>query len=550
MPSARVEPIIAKRSDNPAFLFLCEAVKNFIPLQLYPTIQTMKKVCLIILDGFGEGKPEPTNAIFAAKTLFIDSLRRDNPWGLLEPGGASVGVLPGQTGGSDVGHNTMGTGQVVRQPIKIIHDAIEDKSFFQNKTLKAAIDHAQKNNSNVHLFGIGSDSFVHAYTPFLYAILDVCRQENFPGDRVFLHLGTDGRDNPQDSAPKWISKIEKACEERKVGRIASLFGRILFDRGKNWKLTEKLYDLFTVPTQSYIQDWRKYLEENYKKDIYDQLHPPVALGNESGMFPRISDGDSVINFNFRSDRERQITAAFASDFSEFNRKTVLSDIFYAGMIPYSAELPEAHALFEEEQNNICLAEVLEKKGLRQLHISGSEKFIFVTYNFDRCKELELAHEAEQEVPQTREVDTFDKNPEMSAPNLTKILLEKLEEAKTDVYIINYENCDQVGHTGNLEAAIQAVETVDQALSQVIPKMLEKGFEVIVTADHGNADIMVDEKGGPHTAHTHNKVPFIFISSKKEVQVKPEGTLVDIAPTILDLLEIEKPVEMIGESLIV
>jgi len=510
-----------------------------------------KKLMLIILDGFGEGKPEPTNAIFAAKTPFIDLLKNKYPWTTLEPGGAEVGLLNGQTGSSDVGHNTIGSGQVVRQPAKIIADAITDNTFFKNKELLAAIQHAKQNNSNLHLFGIGADSYVHALLDYLYALLNLCHREKFPGNKVLLHLAADGRDNPPHSGIDFFQKIQKQCDQYKVGKIASMFGRILLDRGQNWERTEKVYDLLTDPNQKFTKDWHNYFDQSYQKGTSDEMLGPIALGDEAGIYPRIKSNDAIINFNYRADRERQITAALSGvDFNEFTRKQKLENIYYVGFISYSPLLKSAHAAFSEEHATICLSEILEKNNFKHLHISGQEKFIFVTYNFNKAENLNLAHETDVKAPQTHEVETFDKNPEMSAPNLTKSLMKELNKDEQDVYIINYENCDQVGHTGDLHAAIQAVEAVDKSLSQVIPLAQEKGFQVIITADHGNADIMVDENGNPHTAHTHNKVPFLVISPQENIKLRSDGTLADVSPTVLTLLDLPVPSAMTGKNLII
>ncbi len=506
---------------------------------------------LIILDGFGEGRPEPTNAVFAAKTPFIDSLKASYPKTLLEPGGAVVGLLPGQTGSSDVGHNTIGSGQVVRQPAKIIADAVKDGSFFQNEELLNAINYAKQNNSNLHLFGMGADSYVHALLDYLYALLNLCQRENFPGERVFLHLAADGRDNPQHSGIDFFQQVQNKCDEFKVGRIATMFGRILLDRGQNWNRTEELFDVLTDAKLNFVTSWQNYFKQNYEKEVTDEFLPPISLGDENGIFPRISAKDAVINFNYRADRERQITAALAEpDFAEFTRKKNLENLYYVGFISYSPELTHARAAFSEEHATVCLSEIFEKNGLKHFHASGQEKYIFVTYNFNKAQNLNLPYEVDSKADQTKEVELFDQNPEMSAPNLTKILQKELEKGAQDVYVINYENCDQVGHTGNLPAAIQAVESVEKSLSQVIPLALGKGFEIIITADHGNADIMVDENGDPHTAHTHNKVPFLIVSKDRKFNLRSEGSLADVAPTVLNLLNLEIPSKMTGKSLII
>ncbi|MBT4936511.1 2,3-bisphosphoglycerate-independent phosphoglycerate mutase [Candidatus Peregrinibacteria bacterium] len=509
-----------------------------------------KKAILIILDGFGEGeKDRKKNAVYAAKTPFLDSLKEKHPWSLLEPGGESVGVLPGQTGGSDVGHNTIGAGRVIRQPVKIIYDAVEDRSFFSNKELIQSINHAKENNSNLHLFGIGSDSYIHSYTQYIYALLDLIKQEGFPGERVFLHLAADGRDTPPQSATDFFKKIELECKKRKIGKIASVIGRFYLDRGKAWNRTRKIYQLLTDVHQKYKENWNEYLEASYAKGETDQFIHAMAFGDENGIFPRVSDNDALINFCYRADRERQITEALSEkDFSGFCRKKVLENFYYMGFIQYSPDFKNAHHAFEEEQADICLSEVISNAGLKQMHIAGKEKIIFVTYNLNRCEEIPIEGENDVTAPQTKEVENFDENPEMSTPNLTNIFLDALGKNKNDVYIANYENSDQVGHTGNFSATVKAIESIDTSLSQIIPKALEKGFEIIITADHGNADVMVDDDGNPHTAHSHNKVPCVFVSDKRVIKLR-DGELSDVAPTLLHILDIPKPKLMTGQVLI-
>ncbi len=508
---------------------------------------------LIILDGWGEGEKVSSNAIWAAKTPFLDSVREKYKWSLLQASGQDVGVLQGQTGGSDVGHFTMGTGQISSQPIKLIDDAVDNGSFFENKNLNAAIDFAQKNNSNLHLVGIGSDSMIHAYTKFLYAILDLCVRKNFSGDKVFLHLATDGRDNSPDSGIPFFTAIEEVCSQKKIGRIASVFGRILLDRGGNWERTKKLFQCLTDENLPTTKNWQSFLQENYDQKIFDQEIPPRSVSDENGVLPRIKNGDAIINFNFRADRERQITSAFTeTDFEHFDRPGFDPEsVFYVGLIQYSPKLKNAHYAFDEEKPNVCLAEVLEQNGIRQFHSSGTEKFIFITYNFNRTTNTNLSHEIDEKALQTREVKTFDENPEMSAPNLEKIVLRELEENKHDFYVINFENGDQVGHTGDLPATIKAAEIVDSALSRIIPMALKNDFEILITADHGNAEVMLEPDGvTPHTGHTSNPVPFIFISKDRMPKEVKDGGLSDVAPTILHLLGIEKPSTMTGKNLIV
>jgi 2,3-bisphosphoglycerate-independent phosphoglycerate mutase len=508
------------------------------------------RAMLIILDGFGEGEKDmKKNAVYAASTPYIDNLKKVHPWSTLETGGASVGVLPGQAGGSDIGHNTIGAGRVIRQPIKIIYDAIKDKTFFSNLKLLESIEYAKKNNSYIHLFGIGSDSSLHAHTHFIYALLDLLKQEEFPGEKVFLHLVSDGRDTPPQSAIDYFDRIEAECNKREIGKIASVVGRFYLDRGGIWKRTKVIYDLLTSPLQKYKNNWKDYIRSQYKKGTNDQFVEPMAFGSMQKIYPRITHNDVCINFNFRADRERQITESLKKEnFTHFERQHYPENLYYIGMIQYSPDFQNVYHAFEQEKSNICLSEVISQKKLKQMHIAGKEKIIFIHYNLNGCQETEIEGEVNITVPQTKEVDDFEKNPEMSAPNLTKAMMKSLKEDIQDVYIINYENCDQVGHTGDFNAAIKAVESVDTSLSSIIPEALKKGFEVIVTADHGNADEMIYKDGTPHMAHSHNPVPCIFISEKRQASIK-NGTLADIAPTILNMLNIPSPKDFTGKSLI-
>jgi 2,3-bisphosphoglycerate-independent phosphoglycerate mutase len=505
-----------------------------------------KKAVLIIIDGFGEGEKNNKNAIFLAKTPYIDYLKKNYPFSLIKSGGEYVGVLPGQKGGSDIGHNTIGSGRVVRQPIKIIYDAIQDKSFFTNKKLLEAINHTKKNNSKLHLFGIGSDSFVHSHTSFIYALLDLCKQNNLREDQVFLHLAADGRDNPPFSGLDFFTKIEEKTKKIGLGKIVSIFGRFYLDRGKNWDRTEKLYQMLTTNSFQTALTYQEYFKENYQKNIGDEFLEPKSL--KTNFNSRIEDNDTVINFCYRADRERQITQALVSDdFLGFKREKI-NNLYYLGFIKYLDKEPKLNYVFDEEQADICLSEILDQNNFTHTHLAGREKIIFVTYNLNRCQNLNLKTEKDIEVPQTKEVETFDKNPEMSTPNLTKVFLEELEKNNSDVFIINYENCDQVGHTGDLEATIKAVESVDKSLSVIIPKALEKNYEILITADHGNADLMINGKGEKQTSHSDNPVPLIYVSKNNNKKLK-EGSLQDITPTFLDILGLEKDQKMTGKTLI-
>jgi len=371
--------------------------------------------------------------------------------------------------------------------------------------------------------------------------LDLINRQQFPGDKVFLHLMMDGRDNPPQSGIDFLRQIQDQCEIKEVGKVASIIGRFYLDRGKNWDRTAKLYELLTNKNQLFKESPEDYLLESYQKGVTDEFLDPQAFGSEE-IFPRISDNDAVINFCYRADRQRQITQAITDPyFTNFARKN-LNNIFYVGMIPYANDLKYAKFAFEEEQAKVCLAEIIDQAGLRQLHIAGREKIIFVTYNLNRCQELKLASETDLTAPQTKEVETFDFNPEMSAPELAKSLKTSLLEDPQDVYIINFENCDQVGHTGNFAATVQAVEAVDQALSEFLPMAIEKGYAVLITADHGNADQMIDEQGNPQTAHSANPVPAILINT--HVAAKDLHTLKDVAPNFLRMIGLPIPAEMI------
>ena len=509
-----------------------------------------KRAMLIILDGFGEGEKDiKKNAIYSANTPYIDSIKKAHPWSTLNTGGASVGVLPEQAGGSDIGHNTIGAGRVIRQPIKIIHDAIKDTTFFSNTKLIQSIEHAKTHNSHIHLFGIGSDSYLHAHTSFIYALLDILKQENFPGEKVFLHLVSDGRDTLPQSAIDYFNTIESECKKRNIGKIASIVGRFYLDRGGIWNRTKKIYNLLTSPDQKYQTNWKSYIQSQYKKGKDDQFLEPMAFGSMQEIYPRIQSNDVCINFNFRADRERQITEALTQkEFPYFHRQHHPKNMYYIGMIEYSSDFNNAHYAFKQEKSDICLSEIISQNHLKQMHIAGKEKIIFIDYNFNGCQEKKIKGEINITVPQTKEVNNFEENPEMSAPNLTKTMMKSLQEDIQDVYIINYENCDQVGHTGNFNAAVKAVEAVDTSLSSIIPEALKKGFEIIITADHGNADEMIYNNGTPHMAHSHNPVPCIFISEQRKVSIK-NGTLADIAPTILHILNIPSPQEFTGQSLL-
>ncbi|MGM0451578.1 MAG: 2,3-bisphosphoglycerate-independent phosphoglycerate mutase [Thermodesulfobacteriota bacterium] len=508
-----------------------------------------KRCLLLILDGWGIADPGEHNAVWVAKTPFLDGLKTEYPNTQLACAGKAVGLPEGIMGNSEVGHLNIGAGRVVYQALLRIDVAIEDGSFFDNPALVHAMEAVDRRGTALHLMGLVSDGGVHSQMTHLYALIDMAAR--FGLEKVYVHAILDGRDTPPDKGVTYISRLQQALDEKGVGQIATVCGRYYaMDRDKRWQRTELAYRLYTLAEGEAETDPVAAVKNAYARGETDEFVKPVVITAKDGH-PRatVDDGDGVIFFNFRPDRVRQITRAFtAAEFDEFQRPKVPALADYVCMAPYDEtfDLPVAFTPMQPEN---ILGEVISNAGLRQLRLAETEKYAHVTYFFNGGREVPFAGEDRKLIPSPREVGTYDEKPEMSAHEVADEAVTRIEKNTYHLVVINFANLDMVGHTGSLEAAVKACEAVDTSAARVVSAALDNGYSVMVTADHGNAEQM-DDAGGPHTAHTLNPVPFVLIDDRYGSRcVLREGVLGDIAPTVLDIMGIAQPPEMTCRTLI-
>ena len=496
-----------------------------------------KPIVLAILDGYGLREEEHGNAVKLANNPVFNNLWNTYPHTQLTASGQLVGLPKGQMGNSEVGHMNIGAGRIVYQPLELINKSIEDKEFFQNEEIKNVMRHVKENASKLHLMGLVSDGGVHSHINHLLALLDMCKQEQVTN--VYVHVFTDGRDVPPKSAYTYIKQVEDKLNEIGFGKIASISGRYYaMDRDNNYDRLKKSYDVIVNNKGEVLPSTKEYVEDSYKKDITDEFFIPAKF-TENG---NLEENDGVIAFNFRKDRLRELFTAITNP-DEVDMETIhFHNVKTVTMMPVVHSVKAPHAFNDPKLTNI-LGEYIEKQNLSQLRIAETEKYAHVTFFFDGGKEVDYKNEKKILVPSPK-VATYDLQPEMSADEVTEKLLSELPN--TDLVILNFANGDMVGHTGVLEAAIKAVETVDKDLKKIYDKVMELGGILIVTADHGNCEEMLDDNNNIVTSHTTNPVPFIITEPGLKLHT---GKLGDIAPTILDLMNIEKPAEMTGESLI-
>ena len=496
-----------------------------------------KPIVLTILDGYGLREEEHGNAVKLANNPTFNELWNTYPHTKLTASGQLVGLPKGQMGNSEVGHMNIGAGRIVYQPLELINKSIEDKEFFQNEEIKKVMLHVKENDSKLHLMGLVSDGGVHSHINHLLALLEMCKIEKV--DNVYLHLFTDGRDVPPKSAYIYIERVEKKLKELGIGTIASISGRYYaMDRDNNFDRLKKAYDVIVNNLGDVQKSPKEYIEKSYQENITDEFFLPAKFTEHGNL----EENDGVIAFNFRKDRLRELFTAITNpDEIEMDTKK-FTNVKTVTMMPVVHTVKAPHAFDDPKLTNI-LGEYIEKNNLSQLRIAETEKYAHVTFFFDGGKEVDYNKEKKILVPSPK-VATYDLKPEMSADEVTEKLLKELPN--TDLVILNFANGDMVGHTGVLEAAIKAVETIDKDLKKIYDKVMELGGILIVTADHGNCEEMLDDNGNVITSHTTNPVPFII--TEKGLKLHP-GKLGDIAPTILDLMNLEKPQEMTGESLI-
>ncbi len=496
-----------------------------------------KPIILTILDGYGLREETHGNAVKLANNKIFNMLWNNYPHTTLEASGKKVGLPEGQMGNSEVGHMNIGAGRIVYQPLELINKSIEDNEFFENETFLKVINHTKENNSKLHLMGLISDGGVHSHINHLMALLDLCKQQDV--EKLYLHLFTDGRDVLPQSAYTYIHQVEEKLRKLGIGTIATISGRYYaMDRDNNYDRLKKAYDAIVYGEGIKSNSIKEYIDNSYKNKIIDEFFEP-AIFTKNGQ---LEENDGIIAFNFRKDRLREILTAITNPTFKDMEVIRFNNVPVVTMMPVVESVIANHAFSDPKLTNI-LGEYIASCGKSQLRIAETEKYAHVTFFFDGGKEIEYNNEKKILVPSPK-VATYDLQPEMSVYKVTEALLNELENY--DLVILNFANGDMVGHTGVLEAAIKAVESIDECLEKIYNKVEELGGTLIVTADHGNCEEMLDDNDNILTAHTTNPVPFIV--TNKNISLVP-GKLGDIAPTILELMNLEKPVEMTGVSLI-
>lgn len=524
--------------------------------------QKAPPVVLIILDGWGTAPATEGNAITRAKTPNFNRLVANYQTMTLKASGEEVGLLWGQMGNSEVGHLNIGAGKIFYQTLPRINKSISDGEFFNNQVFLKAIKHVKANRSKLHLLGLTSSGGVHSSQEHLYALLKLAKKERVK--EVYVHAILDGRDSLRDSGIDFITKLEEEMKKT-CGKIATLSGRFYaMDRDNRWDRVALAYKAMVMgESQETDTDSKQAVEKSYSKKIYDEEFVPEVMMDGDKPMAKISDNDAVIFFNFRADRARQLTQAFVNkDFDKFDRGQQLKKMFFATMTEYESGLP-VNVAYPPELVKNTLAEVLSSSGLKQLHIAETEKYAHITFFFNGEKEEPFSGEDRVIIPSPKVAD-YSTTPEMSAKLITKRLIKEINTDKYAFIAVNFANADMVGHTGNMEATIKAVEAIDKCLGDIVDLVTLKDGVVIITADHGNAEELVNlQTGGIDKEHSTNPVPFIIVGKdweKKEsvpqvegsdfsLMVEPQGILADVAPTILKVMKIKQPKEMSGKALV-
>ena len=508
-----------------------------------------KTVVLTIMDGFGINTPDnAVNAIYAAKTPCLDKIFKECPTTEIGASGMDVGLPDGQMGNSEVGHTNIGAGRVVYQELTRITKAANDGELQNNEALCHAIENCKKNKSALHLMGLLSDGGVHSHIEHLYALIQMAKDAGLA--EVYVHALLDGRDVPPASGADFVAALQQKMAEIGVGKLATVAGRYYgMDRDNRWDRVEKFYSACVYGDGIMADDAVSAIKKSYEtvdsdgKNLTDEFVIPTVIAGGKA----IADNDSVIFFNFRPDRARETPRTFVDDdFAGFERKGGRKNVFYVCMTQYDATMPNVEVAFKPQTLNNTLGEYLSKNGMTQLRIAETEKYAHVTFFFNGGKEVEYAGE-DRILVKSPAVATYDLQPEMSAVPVCDKVVEAIKSGKYDVIILNFANCDMVGHTGFFDAAVKAVETVDACVGRVVEATTEIGGVVLITADHGNADRMVDTDGSPFTAHTTNPVPFSVVGYP--CKLREGGRLCDISPTILRILGLAQPEEMDGKSII-
>ncbi len=504
-----------------------------------------KPVLLAILDGYGKSELTQGNAIYTAKTPRMDEIIANNPNTVIHASGLDVGLPEGQMGNSEVGHTNIGAGRIVYQELTRITKAIADGDFFENEALNAACDNCLKNDSDLHVMGLLSDGGVHSHIEHLYAIIELAKRKNVKN--VYVHCFLDGRDVSPTSGVQFAKALVEKIRDLGKGQIATVIGRYYaMDRDNRWERVEKAYDAMVKGIGEYSESAVTAIEKSYNADTTDEFVVPTVITTDGKPNGTIKENDSVIFFNFRPDRAREITRTIVdSDFNGFEREFFKT--YYVCMTQYDASMPNVDVAFKPQTLVNTLGETISKLGLKQLRIAETEKYAHVTFFFNGG--VEKVYEGEDRIlVASPKVATYDMQPEMSAYEVTDKLLEALDKNIYDVIILNYANCDMVGHTGDMNAAVKAVEAVDESIGKIYDKVMDQNGVILITADHGNAEQMVDPADeSVFTAHTTNVVPLV-VAGLGDIKLET-GRLADLAPTMLDIMDLEIPEEMTGKSLI-
>ena len=505
----------------------------------------MSTTALIIMDGFGIGENDShKNAIAAARIPNLFRLMGEYSVTSIGASGLNVGLPDGQMGNSEVGHTNIGAGRVVYQMLVKITKDIEDGVFFENPALLGAMENCKKHDSALHLIGLVSDGGVHSHMSHIMGLIEMAHRHGLK--KVYLHALLDGRDVDVTSGAGFVRQVADKLNEYGIGKVASVGGRFYaMDRDKAWDRVEKGYAAMVYGEGNQAEDAVEAIEESYKNGVTDEFVVPTVCAKE-GM---VKANDSVVFFNFRPDRARQITRAFVDpDFDGFERRNGFFPLYYVCMAQYDATMPNVHVAYPPEKLTMTMGEYLSVNGKTQLRIAETQKYAHVTFFFNGGEEKQFEGEDRILIP-SPDVETFDLKPEMSAYEVTDAVLKAIDEDKYDVIIMNYANCDMVGHTGVMDAAVKAVKAVDECVGKVVDALVKKGGKAIVTADHGNADKMVDEEGKPFTPHSTNPVPAIVIDPTcPKHELREGGRLCDLCPTLLKLMGMPQPKEMTGKSL--
>lgn len=503
----------------------------------------------MILDGYGLNDNRTGNAVAQAQTPVMDRLMAEYPFVKGNASGLAVGLPDGQMGNSEVGHLNMGAGRIVYQDLTKITKAIQDGDFFENKALLAACENVKANNSSLHMFGLVSDGGVHSHNEHIYGLLELAKRQGI--EKVYVHCFLDGRDTPPASGKEYVEQLEEKMKEIGVGQVASVMGRYYaMDRDNRWERVEKAYNALVKGIGETAQSGPAGIQASYDAETTDEFVLPTVVMKDGAPVATIKDNDSIIFYNFRPDRAREITRVFCDDnFEGFNRGPRVKTT-YVCFTEYDVTIENKQVSFVKEEITNTFGEFLAEKGLKQARLAETEKYAHVTFFFNGG--VEEPNEGEDRIlVKSPKVATYDLQPEMSAYEVCEKLVESIKSGKYDVIIINFANPDMVGHTGVEAAAIKAIEAVDECVGKAVDAVKDVDGQMFICADHGNAEQLIDdETGEPFTAHTTNPVPFILVNADPAYKLREGGCLADIAPTLIELMGLEQPAEMTGKSLLV